>query len=170
LCSAKAIKKKAPAGSSDPVIQTSPQEETGATLVTQDEPAFQNSPPPQDTASPARASSPAAQERENLIKDQPEQQPEAPAQEEVVVMSEQQTTAPEASTALAKVPAKPEPAPKDKRKTALEFSTFEDQDASSLHQSVLTRLSESRDTEIAMIISLKRKYEVICTLMNHIYM
>lgn len=133
-------------------------------MVTQDEPAVQNSPPPQDTASPARAPSPVIQERENPAEEQPEEPPVSPAQDDVVVTGEQQTT-PEASTALAKIPAKPEPASKDKGKTVLNFSTFEDQDASTLHQAVLTRLSESRDTEIAMITSLKQKYEVICILL-----
>ena len=85
----------------------------------------------------------------------------APAQDDVVVTGEQQAT-PEASTALTKIPAKPEPASKDKGKTAPNFSSFEDQDASTLHQAMLTRLFESQDTEIAMITSLKRKYEVIC--------
>ena len=150
----KAIKKKTLAGSSDPVIQPSTQGDKEATLGAQDEQAVPNSPPAQDPISPARPPSPVIQENENPAEERPQEPPVAPAQEDAVVTGERQTPL-GASTTLAKIPAKPEPATKDKGKTALNFSSFEDQDTNTLHQAVLTRLSESRDTEIAMITSLK---------------
>ena len=85
--------------------------------------------------------------------------------------SDRQNLPPEISTALTKIPAKAESPVDDKGKAALHFQSFDDQDIDSLHQTVLTRLSEHRETEIAMVTSLKRKYEVTCSPISlHIYM
>jgi hypothetical protein len=81
----------------------------------------------------------------------------------VVVTGETRNTPPETSTVLAKIIVKDELPIKNKGKANLEFQPFEDQDVDSLHQTFLTRLSESRDSEVAMINSLKRKYEVNLT-------
>lgn len=156
----KAIKKKPATGSSDTIIQKGPSQEVATDNPDiPDEPALQDDPPHQDiTVSPAHASPPLIhQEKEDMVEEQPAEK----AQDEVVVTGENQTLLPETSATLTKIRTKAESPIKNKGKAALHFQYFEDQDINSLHQSVLNRLSESRDTEIAMVTSLKQKYEVI---------
>ena len=170
FCSAKAVKKKTTVRSFDPILGTGELSQEVATdnPVIPDKPAIQDAPPHQDSAiSPAHTSPPLAdQERENII----EEQPTDLAQDEIAITGKNQNPPPEASTALTKIPTKVESPRKDKGKAVLHYHSFEDQDISFLHQAVLTRLSESRDTEIAMVTSLKRKYDVICFSYPYIYM
>jgi hypothetical protein len=135
LCSAKAIKKKTAAGSSDPVVQKDPSQEIAIeNPEILNEPAFQDDPPHQDTTvSLAHASPPLGkQEKGDMLEEQPAEK----AQDEVAVTGENQNLPPATSTALTKIPAKAKSPMKNKEKAALDFHSFEDQDIHSLHQSV----------------------------------
>lgn len=68
--------------------------------------------------------------------------------------------APKASNSLAKFMAMDEPEMLAKGKAKLEVPNFEEISVDNLHQQYLIRLPESRDAEINMVNTLKRKYEV----------
>lgn len=78
---------------------------------------------------------------------------------EVVITGEGQG-APDASTSLAKIPAKDEPVCEDKGKTKLELPGFDNMTTEELNHEFLTRLSESRDIEANIVNMLRKKHEV----------
>ena len=100
--------------------------------------------------SPARGSTPIMEERENPTSELPLET----TYPDVMITWEKHST-PKISNVLVKIPAKDESPMKKKGKTKLQFQSLEDLDVNSLHQGYLTRLSERRDTGIAMVNTLK---------------
>jgi hypothetical protein len=133
---------------------------------TQDDPVSEDEPAHQDNlVSHVHTASPPVVEKEGIT---PEPTLEK-AHDDVVITGEQHGAPPEASMALAKIIAKNESPSKEKGKSSLHFLSFEDLDVNSLHQGYLTRLLESRETEIAMINTLKRKFEVCLVAPSFMY-
>lgn len=84
-------------------------------------------------------------------------------EDEVVVTAEQHNPALETSTTLAKIIAKDESPRREGKNADSQLQAFESMDANSLHQQYLTRISQNREAESALVALLKKKYEAMLT-------